>query len=334
VSKVAVVILNWNGVEFLEKFLPSVTQHSAIAGIVVADNNSTDDSVAFVKETYPSIRVVQLDKNYGFAGGYNKALQQIDAKYYVLLNSDVEVTANWLEPMIAMLENDDSIAACQPKLLDYNNRNLFEYAGGAGGFLDKYGYPFCRGRVFDNLEEDKGQYDEPAEIFWACGASLFIRSELYHSAGGLDEFFFAHMEEIDLCWRLKNLGHRIMACPESVVYHVGGGTLNKINPKKTFLNFRNSLLTLHKNLQPSDRFRILFIRLCLDGAAGAKLLLSGKPHHCWAVMRAHFSFYGNLSQNKAKRIAFTSPNLTGMVKKNILVAHFLKKVKTFDSFVK
>lgn len=329
-KKVAVVILNWNGQSFLEQFLPSVVKYSIDAQVIVADNNSTDDSISFLQENYPEIEIIPLDKNYGFAGGYNKALKQVNSEYYLLLNSDVEVTEDWLNPLIELLDNDNSIVACQPKIKDYKNKSLFEYAGASGGFIDKYGYPFCRGRVFETLEEDQGQYNDTVEIFWASGACLFIRSEQYHRIGGLDEFFFAHMEEIDLCWRLKNQGYKIMACPTSTVYHVGGGTLNKIKPQKTFLNFRNSLLTLHKNLPNKGRFTVLFIRVFLDGIAGAKFLFSGKPGHTWAIIRSHFSFYAAISQNKSKRKCSNNPNLVGIINKSIVKAYFINKCKTFN----
>lgn len=332
-KKIAVVILNWNGKSFLEQFLPSVVKFSTNAQVIVADNNSTDDSITFLQTNYPKIDIIQLDKNYGFAGGYNKALNQIDSEYYVLLNSDVEVTENWLTPMVELLDNDQSIVACQPKIKAYHNKTHFEYAGASGGFMDKYGYPFCRGRIFDNLEEDKGQYDNVTEVFWASGACLFIRSKEYHEIGGLDEFFFAHMEEIDLCWRLKNQGYKIMVCPSSIVYHVGGGTLNKVKPQKTFLNFRNSLLTLHKNLPKEKRLSIILTRLCLDSIAGAKFLVSGKPNHTWAIVRSHFSFYGAISQNKLKQKLPKNPNLTGIINKSIVKAYFLKKCNTFDNFI-
>ena len=333
-NKVAVVILNWNGQKFLEQFLPSVVNHSDNARIIVADNNSTDNSIPFLKEHYPTVELIELDHNFGFAGGYNNALKQVDSEYYVLLNSDVEVSKNWLTPMIELLDSDQSIAACQPKIKDYNNKECFEYAGASGGFIDKYGYPFCRGRIFDSLEKDNNQYDNIEEIFWASGASLFIRAKDYNNIGGLDEFFFAHMEEIDLCWRLKNQGKKIMVCPSSTVYHVGGGTLNKVNPHKTFLNFRNSLLTLHKNAPQKERFSIIFIRLLLDGLAGLKFIISGKPSHTWAIIRAHFSFYGAISQNKTKRKTVNSPNLTGRINKSIVKGYYLDNCKSFNDFIK
>ena len=333
-NKVAVVILNWNGQSFLNQFLPSVVKHSTGARIIVADNNSTDNSISFLKDNYPTVELIQLEQNFGFAGGYNNALKQVDSEYYVLLNSDVEVTENWLTPMLNLLETDNSAVACQPKIKDFNNKEYFEYAGASGGFLDKYGYPFCRGRIFESLEKDENQYDNVEEIFWASGASLFIRSKEYHSIGGLDEFFFAHMEEIDLCWRLKNQGYKIMACPSSTVYHVGGGTLNKVKPQKTFLNFRNSLLTLHKNLPKKERFSVIFIRLLLDGIAGFKFIVLGKPTHTWAILRAHFSFYGAISQNKKKRLKNSTPNLTGKINKSIVKEYFLNKSKFYSDLVK
>jgi len=236
--------------------------------------------------------------------------------------------------MVDLLDSDSSTVACQPKIKDYNNKQLFEYAGASGGYIDKYGYPFCRGRIFYTLEKDEGQFDDVTEIYWASGASLFIRAKEYHDIGGLDEYFFAHMEEIDLCWRLKNQGHKIMVCPSSTVYHVGGGTLNKINPQKTFLNYRNSLLTLHKNLIKKDRFRIIFIRLFMDGIAGTKLLLSGQINHTWAIVRSHFSFYRAISQNNPKRKVSNKPNLKGMINRSIVKDYFLSKRKTFNTYTK
>ena len=333
-NKIAVVILNWNGKTHLKQFLPSVIQHSNNAEVVIIDNCSTDDSVAYLTTSFPIIKIISLDKNYGFAQGYNKGLQQVDAPYYVLLNSDVEVTEKWLDPMIQLLENDSKIAACQPKIKDYNKKKYFEYAGAAGGFIDNLGYPFCKGRVFETLEEDKGQYNQSSEIFWASGACLFIRSEIYKEVGGLDDFFFAHMEEIDLCWRIKNQGYKIMACPSSTVYHLGGGTLNKINPQKTFLNYRNSLLTLHKNLPKEKIFYTILTRLFLDALSGIKLLLEGKPKHTFAIIKAHFSFYNAIQQNKLKRKVPHTPNLAGKINKNIIFNYFIKKQDTYHRIVK
>lgn len=302
--KVAVVILNWNGKKFLEKFLPSVFEYnSSIAEIIVADNASTDDSISFLKSTYPKVRIIQNTGNGGFAKGYNDALKFVEAEYYVLLNSDVEVTPNWIDAVIKLMDSDRSIAACQPKIKAFDNKKRFEYAGAAGGFIDKYGYPFCRGRILDTLEEDTGQYNDEREIFWATGACLFVRSECYHKVNGFDEDFFAHMEEIDLCWRLKNLGYKIMYCPDSTVYHVGGGTLNKTSPKKTYLNFRNNLILLCKNHPAQYFFLKLKWRMVLDGVAGMKFLLSGQFSHFIAVLKAHFSFYGNIGVTLRKRKA-------------------------------
>ncbi len=334
-KKIAVVILNWNGKSFIEQFLPSVTKYSEdIANVVIADNASTDDSISFLKEHYPQLRLIEFDKNYGFAGGYNRALAQISEEFTVLLNSDVEVTENWLSPILQLMENDNTIGACQPKIKDYNNKNFFEYAGAAGGFIDKYGYPFCQGRIFNHLEEDKGQYDENKEIFWASGAAMFVRTNSFKEAGGLDEFFFAHMEEIDLCWRMQNLGHKIMYCADSTVYHVGGGTLNKTKPQKTFLNYRNSLLMLHKNLTKGERFNKILTRLILDGISGLKLVFEGKFNHMLAIFKAHFSFYGALKQNKTKRLSNSNKAIKGMINKSIVQLHFLKKVNYFTQIGK
>jgi len=333
-KNVAVVILNWNGKKYLQKFLPSVVKYSQEADIIVADNQSTDDSISFLKDNYPKIKIIINKKNYGFAEGYNQALKNVNYPYYVLLNSDVEVTDNWIKPVINLFEKDEKIAAIQPKIKNYHQKEYFEYAGAAGGWIDKYGYPFCRGRIFDTIEKDEHQYDDETEIFWASGASLFIRSKLFHKMGGFDSFFFAHMEEIDLCWRLKNNGYKIMYCPLSTIYHVGGGTLNKSNPHKTFLNFRNNLLLLHKNLPHQNRWRIIFIRLCLDTLAGVQFILKGDFKHCVAIIKAHFNFYSNVEQNN-KKISFTSQkNYAGMLKKSILLSYFLKNHKIFSNIEK
>jgi GT2 family glycosyltransferase len=331
-DKVAVVILNWNGKSFLEKFLPSVITHSREASIIIADNNSTDDSIVFLKKNHPSLRIIHIAENGGYSKGYNIALQQIEAEYYVLLNSDIEVSENWLPPVLNLMDKDPQIAACQPKLLDYNNRDSFEYAGAAGGYLDYLGYPFCRGRLFNTLEKDQGQYNDNREIFWASGACLFVRAKDYHAIDGLDDDFFAHLEEIDLCWRLKSTGKKIFYCGESKVYHVGGGTLNKINPRKTYLNFRNSLFMLYKNLPIRNLIFLLLIRLTLDGIAGIKFLLEGSGNHTWAVIRAHFSFYGSISTLSRKREKNTLRNLDfkEVYKNSIVVDYFLKKKSFFN----
>ncbi|RYF70368.1 MAG: glycosyltransferase family 2 protein, partial [Cytophagaceae bacterium] len=263
--KVAIVILNWNGVNYLDTFLPSVLATTyANAEIIVADNGSTDQSVQFVRTHFPSVRIIELKQNLGFTSGYNAALQEVDAEYYVLLNSDVEVKAGWIEPMVRLCSGNPNIAACQPKLLAYAEKKMFEYAGAAGGWLDRYGYPFAKGRVFDICEEDNGQYDDESPIFWACGAALFIRASVFHEVGGFDPYFFAHQEEIDLCWRIQLAGHSIYSCPSSVVYHVGGGTLPRGNSKKTYLNFRNNRIMMSKNLPLGTKLWIMPLRNLLD----------------------------------------------------------------------
>ena len=284
--KVAVVILNYNGASMLAKFLPSVIEYSPGADIVVADNASTDDSVAVLRESFPVVRLIQLDKNYGFADGYNKALEQVDAEYFLLLNSDVEVSDGWLEPLLSFMEQTPTAVACQPKILAYNNKTSFEYAGAAGGFIDRYGYPYCRGRLFDTIEVDNGQYNDACRVFWATGAAMMVRSISFRKAGGFDGRFFAHMEEIDLCWRMLARGGEIYVVPQSRVYHVGGATLNKSNPRKTFLNFRNNLLMLYKNL-PHDELRsVMRIRAVLDYVAAFKFLLTGAFGDFKAVLHA------------------------------------------------
>ncbi|MBR5599884.1 MAG: glycosyltransferase family 2 protein [Bacteroidaceae bacterium] len=288
--KVTVAILNYNGEEMLGRFLPSVLQNSPGARIVVADNASTDGSVAFMKERFPGVELVLLDRNYGFAEGYNRVIEHIGTEYVLLLNSDVEVTPGWLEPLMAALDADENVVACQPKVLDYKRKSHFEYAGAAGGFIDRYGYPFCRGRIFDTVEEDKGQYDTVADIFWATGAALLIRTAAYRDAGGLDGRFFAHMEEIDLCWRLRARGHRIVCVPASTVYHVGGATLSVGNPRKSYLNFRNNLLMLYKNLPSDELCRVMAVRCVLDYVAALKFALGGSWAHCRAVVRARRDF--------------------------------------------
>lgn len=334
--KIAVVILNWNGKHFLEKFLPSLIKYTDTSKteIVVADSASTDESMNFIHQNYPGIRTLQLDKNYGFAGGYNKALAQIEAEYYVLLNSDIEVTSGWLDPLEEFMDADQSVAACMPKIKDYNHPLRFEYAGAAGGFMDFLGYSFCRGRIYDTVEEDKGQYDYRSEVFWATGACLFIRARLFNQAGGLDERFFAHMEEIDLCWRLKKMGFKIMYIPQSTVYHVGGGTLPQTNPFKTYLNFRNNLFLLYKNL-PTIRLAITLVaRMVLDGLSVIKFLLSRHYRDALAVLKAHLSFYAALSYlRKARRhtnsISVCSGN--GQTYKNSIVFnYFILKRRTFN----
>ena len=301
-KQVAVVILNFNGVKFLEQFLPITVKYSQHdAEIIVADNNSTDQSIHYIKNTFPAIRIIQNKTNGGFSKGYNDALKEIDAEYAILLNSDVEVTPNWIPPLIDKIESDQLIVACQPKILAFNDKKRFEYAGAAGGYIDKYGYPFCRGRIFDSFENDNGQYNDTREVHWATGACLVIKTAKYKEVGGLDEDFFAHMEEIDLCWRLKNRGYKIMYVAESTVYHVGAGTLAKSSPKKTFLNFRNNLILLCKNHSHQLFWLKLFLRMSLDGLAGIKFLLSGDSAHFVAVIKAHASFYSTFYKTLEKR---------------------------------
>ena len=297
----AIVILNYNGKEYLKTFLPILQQTTyPNFRIVVADNLSTDDSVAYLLAHHPDVEVIQLHENYGFAGGYNLALQQVEADYVVLLNSDVEVTPGWLEPMIALFESDERIAAVQPKVLTWSDKGRFEYAGASGGWIDSLGYPFCRGRIFSHTEEDRGQYDDTGECFWATGAAMVIRPRLFRDIGGFDADYFAHLEEIDLCWRLKRAGYRVMVCPESVVYHVGGGTLDYLNPRKTYLNFRNSLYTIYKNTRSAKRRWLIPFRLVLDGLAAGLFLVEGKFAHIRSILFAHFHFYRDLRDLRRK----------------------------------
>ena len=331
-SRIAVVILNFNGRSFLQRFLPSVIQYSKEAEIVVADNASTDDSVEFLKSHFPELRLLINNKNSGFAGGYNWALSQLDSKYFVLLNSDIQVTENWLTPLLKLMESDKSIAVCQPKILSYNQKQLFEYAGASGGFIDKLGYPFCRGRVFENLEIDKGQYDDAREVFWATGACMFVRADVYHALDGLDDDFFAHMEEIDFCWRAKNEGFKIYVQPASIIYHVGGGTLPRNSSQKTYLNFRNNFALLYKNLPQNRLWKVLIIRLFLDGLAGLKFLLEGHGKDMLAVVRAHFYFYTHLNKLNIKRHQLTQQETSMIYQKSLVVEHFIRGRKKFHQF--
>lgn len=333
-SKVAVIILNWNGKEILSEFLPSVVRFSQLpeVNVYVADNGSSDDSVAFVKENFQTVKRIQLDKNYGFAGGYNKAMEQITEKYAVLLNSDVEVTENWLTPVIEYMDNHPKTAACQPKILSYKQKDHFEYAGAAGGYIDRYGFPFCRGRFFNIFEEDKKQYDVQDEIFWATGACLFIRTEVYRKMGGLDHNFFAHMEEIDLCWRIWARGYSIVYIPESKVYHLGGATLSKTNPHKTFLNFRNNLYLLYKNMHIHYR-RSMLIRYILDFIAFVKFLSGFEFKNARAVLKAHREFLLKRKHFKPSRIEnknlSTVKEIPTIYQGSIVFDFFLKGKKYF-----
>lgn len=293
-KKLAVIILNWNGINWLEKFLPSVVRFSSNTDIYVIDNLSTDNSIEFLNTQFPMVQIIKNDKNYGFAGGYNTGLKHIKAEYYCLLNSDVEVTENWIDPVLNLFEKDSAISAIQPKVLSYNNKKYFEFAGAGGGLIDNLGYPYCRGRIFDDVEEDKGQYNDETEIFWASGCCFFIRSKDFWEQKGFDERFFAHQEEIDLCWRLINTGKKIYYTGQSTVYHVGGGTLNKQSAQKTYLNIRNNLSMMLKNLPFPKLIWLIFFRLCLDGIAGIYFGVKNGFPHLWAVVRAHFGFYAQL----------------------------------------
>ncbi|MCF6170689.1 MAG: glycosyltransferase family 2 protein [Bacteroidales bacterium] len=330
-KKVAVVILNYNGKKFLRKFLPLVIERTAgDAEIWVADNNSLDGSVEVMHEEFPEVKLIENPYNGGFATGYNLALRQIEADYYVLLNSDIEVTENWINPVVELMEADPKIAACQPKILDFYNQSKFEYAGASGGFIDKYGYPFCRGRVFQSLEEDEGQYDQPTEVFWASGACMFVKADLFHKYGGLDDDFFAHMEEIDFCWRLKNEGYKIMCCPSSSVFHVGGGTLPKQSSRKTYLNFRNNFMLLYKNLPANRLIKTFIARLFLDGAAGIKFLMQGGFQDFIAVIDAHLGFYKKFAKLRKKRKALKQTPVSKVYQRNIAYAHYLLGKKKFS----
>lgn len=334
-KKSAVVILNYNGKKFLEEFLPNVIEKSKdVADIWVADNNSVDDSVDFLRKNFPEVKIILNNFNGGYASGYNVALKQIEAEYYILLNSDIEVTDNWIQPIINLMDTDKNIAACQPKILSFHEKEKFEYAGASGGFIDSYGYPFCRGRIFQSLETDEGQYDDPLEVFWASGACMFVRSELFHKYGGFDDDFFAHMEEIDFCWRLKNYGYKIMVCPEAKVFHVGGGTLPKQSSWKTYLNFRNNFSLLYKNL-PSDKLiKVFIIRLILDGIAGLKFFLQGGFQDTLAVIKAHIYFYKNISKLKEKRKKLVQTNVSHVYLGNIVAHHYLFRKKKFSQLNK
>ncbi|WP_316748253.1 glycosyltransferase family 2 protein [Pedobacter gandavensis] len=332
-ASVAVVILNWNGKTLLENFLPGVVRSIyPNLQLIVGDNASTDDSVAFVRKNYPQIRIIENDKNYGFAEGYRKILEQVEAEYYVLLNSDVEVPENWIQPVIDLMEKDDKIAAAQPKIIWQKDKTKFEYAGAAGGYLDLHCFPFCRGRLFDTVEEDHGQYNDAREIFWASGAALFIKSKCWKESGGLDPDFFAHMEEIDLCWRLKNMGYKIMYCPDAEVYHVGGGTLNANNPYKNYLNFRNNLIIMQKNLPMSDAYFRIFIRFFIDFVALIHFLLQGKTDFAMSVSKAHFHFFKYIFVNGKKRTKkqLAYQKHTGVYSSSIVYAYFIKKIKYFS----
>jgi GT2 family glycosyltransferase len=331
---VAIVILNWNGQHLLAKFLPSVINSKyENLQLIVGDNASTDGSVAFLKKEYPQLTVIVNDKNYGFAEGYNKVLAQVKADYYILLNSDVEVPQDWIEAVIELMENDPQIAVAQPKIKWQLQPDQFEYAGAAGGFMDRHAYPFCRGRIFDHVEHDLSQYNTSTPIFWASGAAFFIKSSAWTAVGGLDADLFAHMEEIDLCWRLKNLGYQIVCCAEAEVYHLGGGTLNANNPFKTYLNFRNNLIIMQKNLQKNEAISMIWTRMWLDLAAWINFLVSGKPMFSLAITRAHIHFFREFSRTAKKRTSQQLPyqSLVGVYRKSIIWAYFVKKISKFNA---
>lgn len=333
---VAVVILNWNGKKYLADFLPSVLASTYLnLNVYVADNGSTDDSIEFLESHFPQVNILVNPQNDGFAAGYNKALSHIKEDISILLNSDVEVTPGWIEPIIALFNQDPLLGAVQPKVLDYYKRDHFEYAGAAGGWIDRYGYPFSRGRLFDRLEKDEHQYDDSTRVFWASGAAMFIRTEIFKKMGGFDPYFFAHQEEIDLCWRMQLEGYHIMICPRSVVYHIGGGTLTKENPRKTYLNFRNNLIMLYKNLSGSERIWVMLIRFFLDAISAWKSLVSGKSSYFFAVAKAHFGFFSWLLFYRSKSLYATHRigKIYGKYNGNIVLEHFLKGKNRFSEII-
>lgn len=330
-KKIAVVILNWNGEALLREFLPSVIKFSAEATIYVIDNASTDNAIEVLKNEFPSVTVITNSSNFGFAKGYNEGLKSVNEDYLALLNSDIEVTENWLQPIIELFDNESETAIIQPKILDYKSKSHFEYAGAAGGFIDKYGYPFCRGRIFDTLEEDKGQYDEETAIFWASGACFFIRNEVFQKVNGFDEDFFAHQEEIDLCWRAFNLNYISKYCSKTIVYHLGGATLKTSNPKKTFLNFRNSLCMLTKNLPSKNLVPILISRMLLDGIAGFQMISKGNFYHFVAILKAHFYFYWFFLKFYKKRASFQ--NKKYYIVKSIVYSYFVEKKRNYNDVI-
>lgn len=328
-KNIAVVILNWNGRALLQEILPYMVKHSQDATIYVADNASTDDSVDFVKNNFPEVKIIQNIDNYGYAKGYNEALKEVEEDIYALVNSDVEVTENWLIPVMELFENDSETAIVQPKILDYYKRSYFEYAGAAGGFIDKYAFPYCRGRIFEAIEEDNGQYNDEAEIFWASGACFFVRKEVFRTLGGFDEDFFAHQEEIDLCWRAFNKNYKVKLCGGSHIYHMGGATLKNSSPKKTYLNFRNSLWMMLKNLPAGKLFPTLFVRLSLDGFAAYRFIFQGKFSHFWAIFKAHVYFYLYMFKFLSKRQSKHYKNYYGV--KSIVYNYFILSKKNFNN---
>jgi len=330
VPKTAVVILNWNGSKFLQQFLHGIIQNSKnVADVIIADNASTDGSIEFLRKEFPDLTVIRNSRNEGFSKGYNEALRLIQADYYILLNSDIEVTPGWITPLITMMERDKSIAICQPKIKSYSEREKFEYAGAAGGFIDKFGYPFCRGRLFQSLETDHGQYDQEAEIFWATGACMAVRASNFKQLDGFDDDFFAHMEEIDLCWRAKNQGIKIMYCPHSEVFHIGAGTLPRKSALKTYLNIRNNIMMLYKNLPRKRLYIVLGLRCILDMMAALKFLVDGGIKDFWAVFRAYWSFYSRIRRHYRKRKKLYHGNVSNIYRGSIVIEYFIKRKKRF-----
>jgi hypothetical protein len=336
-NKTAIVILNWNGIGFLKMFLGTVVKHSKIPETIVcvADNGSTDGSMAWVADNYNEVKLIKLDKNHGFAGGYNIALNQLDAKYFVLINSDIEVTDGWLQPLVSFMDNNPDVASSQPKIRAYYNRDHFEYAGAAGGYIDKYGYTFCRGRIFFDVEKDTGQYESQIDIFWSSGACMIVRGDAWKKCDGFDSGFFAHMEEIDLCWRFNKAGYRISYIPGSVVYHIGGGSLPYESPFKTYLNYRNSLFLLYKNLPDNQLHTILFIRKLMDGLAAIRFLAKGNFDSVRSVWKAHIDYYKSISELKVKRKMAKKSEViqspTTILNKSVVFEFYVKGNKTYSS---
>lgn len=333
---VAIVILNWNGKHFLEKFLPSVMASDyGNLSVIIADNASTDDSIQFLEKHYSQLRIIKNESNEGFSKGYNLALKQVTADYYVLLNSDVEVTPSWITPVISLMESDKKIGACQPKILSYHQKEIFEYAGASGGWIDKWGYPFSRGRIFDFCEKDIGQYDDAIPVFWATGAALFVRASIFNDLNGFDEYFFAHQEEIDLCWRMQRAGYTIYVEPKSVVYHVGGGTLPMGSSRKVFLNFRNNLIMLSKNLRLQEALYIIPFRIVLDMVAALQSLLKFDGKTFRAIIRAHLAYvrWIFVKKNENSLPCISLNKLNGVLMKSVVWQYFIQKRKTFSEIL-
>lgn len=334
-ARTAVVILNWNGLDFLRKFLPKVVDFTTDDNttVIVADNGSTDNSCSWISENFPDVRIIRFESNLGFAEGYNRTLSEVEAEYYVLLNSDIEVTPGWIKPLINHLENNPDVAACQPKILSFEKKDYFEYGGAAGGFIDRYGFTYCRGRIFGSVEKDTGQYDDLAEIFWSSGACMAVRAEAWQKCGGFDPDFFAHMEEVDLCWRFHNAGYKVTYIPDSVVFHVGGGTLGYESPYKTYLNFRNSLYLLYKNLPEKELHKTLFFRKLFDALAVLMFLLKGQVRNVSSVFKAHADYYRNLAFLRVKRKALVGKGIKPQYRlpnKSVVFEFYLKGNKTFN----